>query len=108
MQRRSLLDLKIWCPWSGSTLEGKLLAPHKVNVVALGNNTLFSLCQICGTRIFTNNETRYASALKSASVLNVSEGHAKKPKEPKDDPSKQGVHAELFRRAAPRTRADKR
>jgi hypothetical protein len=88
--------------------EGKVIAPHKVNVIALGNNTLFSFCQICGTRIFTANDTRYASVLKSANVLNVSEGPVKKPKEPKDDPSKQGVHAKLFRGIASVGRPRKR
>ena len=73
MATRTLLDLEVWCIWSGITINGEKIKPHKIQVVVCQNQTLFSMCTVCKMRAFTANWNLIAKVMKSANVLKVSE-----------------------------------
>lgn len=71
--QRALLDLEIWCPWSGSKLGEIRIAPHKIQVMRCANGTLFAICQLHKTRTFTGDLNTIAKVMKIANVLDITE-----------------------------------
>lgn len=78
MPQRKLLDLSIWCPWSGITLKGKRIKPHKTPVMQCVNGVLFSKCALHGTRSFSSDMTLIKSVLEESKVIMVTEAPPKK------------------------------
>ena len=73
MPTRALLDLEVWCIWSGAVINGVKITPHKIQVVQCANKTLFSMCTVCKMRAFTSNWNLIAKVMKGAKVLRITE-----------------------------------
>lgn len=73
MASRTLLDRWIWCPWSGSIIDGEKIKPHKIQVVVCANKTLFSMCTLCRMRAFTSNWNMIAKIMKTTEALEVTQ-----------------------------------
>jgi hypothetical protein len=73
MATRSLLDLQVWCIWSGIVINGVKIKPHKIQVVQCANKTLFSMCTVCKMRAFTCNWNLIAEVMKCSHVLKMTE-----------------------------------
>jgi hypothetical protein len=73
MATRTLLDMQVWCPWSGITIGNEKIKPHKVNLVVCANQTLFSMCTTCRCRSFTSNWTLVARVMNSTTQVKITE-----------------------------------
>jgi hypothetical protein len=73
MGMRTLLDLQVWCPWSGITVGGEKIAPHKITVVVCSNQTLYSYCSTCQVRAFTANWNLVSKVMKNSIAVKVTE-----------------------------------
>lgn len=73
MGTRILLDLQVWCPWSGVTIGNDKIKPHKLNLVVCANQTLFAICSAHQTRCFTADWTLVASVMKNSTQVKVTE-----------------------------------
>lgn len=73
MGTRTLLDLQVWCPWSGIKIGDRKTPPHKVSVIVCENRTLYSFCPECQTRSFTLNYNLVARVIQNSTILNVTE-----------------------------------
>lgn len=73
MATRALLDLQVYCPWSGAVLDGRRIKPHKLQVMRCSNGTLFSICTVHRCRTFTADWNLVATVNKTVSVLDITQ-----------------------------------
>lgn len=80
MASRALLDLKIYCPWSAVTLGGKKIKPHQIALMRCANGTLFGICRIHATRVFTADQNTIQTVAQTANILEITEKPFKRNK----------------------------
>lgn len=89
-QSRRLLDQKVFCPFSGVTLDGEFVKPHRIEVTVCANGSLYSYCMTHGTRVFVRDRIVVAKFTRNAQVLKVL---PKKTQAPKNPPRRRKTHA---------------
>lgn len=73
MGTRTLLDLQVWCPWSGITIGDEKIQPHKLTVIVCSNQTLYSYCSTHQFRGFTANWNLVTKVMKNSIAVGVTE-----------------------------------